>query len=199
MPAAVDVSAYPNQPFVGQVLKIEPQAIVEQNVTLFGVLVSIDNRERLLKPGMNAEVTITVARSDGVLTVPVAALRTDRDLAITAQILGTTQDALRAQLAPAAAPPAEGQATPAAAGGGRQGSYRFGGRFWVVARRGEEERVAVPVRTGITDLDRAEIVAGLEEGETVLLLPSSHLMETQQELQSFITRRIGGVPGIGQR
>jgi HlyD family secretion protein len=199
MPAAVDVSAYPNQPFVGQVLKIEPQAVVEQNVTLFGVLVSIDNRERLLKPGMNAEVTITVARSDGVLTVPVAALRTDRDLAITAQILGTTQDALRAQLAPAAAPPPEGQATPAAAGGGRAGSYRFGGRFWVVARRGEEERVAVPVRTGITDLDRAEIVAGLEEGETVLLLPSSHLMETQQELQSFITRRIGGVPGIGQR
>jgi hypothetical protein len=33
----------------------------------------------------------------------------------------------------------------------------------------------------------------------VLLLPSAHLMETQQELQSFITRRIGGVPGIGQR
>jgi len=198
MPAAVDVSAYPNQPFVGQVIKIEPQAVVEQNVTLFGVLVSIDNRERLLKPGMNAEVTITVVRSDGVLTVPVAALRTDRDLAITAQILGTTQDALRAQLAPTEMTPAEGQAARADAGGGRQGGYRFGGRFWVVARRGEE-RVAVPVRTGITDLDRAEIVAGLEEGDQVLLLPSSHLMETQQELQSFITRRIGGVPGIGQR
>ena len=78
------------------------------------------------------------------------------------------------------------------------GRYQFGGRFWVVAER-DGSRVAVPVRTGITDLDRAEIVDGLEEGDTVLLLPSSHLMETQQELQSFITRRIGGVPGIGQR
>ena len=68
----------------------------------------------------------------------------------------------------------------------------------MVAQRGGE-RLAVPVRTGITDLDRAEIVAGLDEGDQVLLLPSSHLMETQQELQSFITRRIGGVPGIGQR
>jgi hypothetical protein len=55
------------------------------------------------------------------------------------------------------------------------------------------------VQTGLTDLDRAEIVAGLAEGDSVLLLPSAHLMETQQELQSFITRRIGGVPGIGQR
>jgi HlyD family secretion protein len=250
MPARVDVSAYPNQPFAGQVLKIEPQAVVEQNVTLFGVLVSIDNRERLLKPGMNAEVTISVARSDGVLTVPVAALRTDRDLAVTAQILGITQDALRAQLGSTqAAPPGEqapraaetveiggrtvalpegvgadrvrevvskrrsGQAlsaeeqalmrrvfqgAAAAGSGGQAGSYRFGGRFWVVAQRGGE-RLAVPVRTGITDLDRAEIVAGLDEGDQVLLLPSSHLMETQQELQSFITRRIGGVPGIGQR
>ncbi len=252
MPATVKVSAYPNQPFAGRVLKVEPQAVVEQNVTLFGVLVSIDNRERLLKPGMNAEVTITVARSDGVLTLPVAALRTDRDLAVTAQILGITQDALRAQLASDEVPPAEEGTTPApgtreildvggrsvalpegvdgarvreimakrragqalsveeqalmrrvfqgapAAGAGQAGSYRFGGHFWVVEQRGEA-RIAVPVRTGITDLDRAEIVAGLEEGNRVLLLPSSHLMETQQELQSFITRRIGGVPGIGQR
>jgi len=252
MPATVSVSAYPNQPFAGAVLKVEPQAVVEQNVTLFGVLVSIDNRERLLKPGMNSEVTITVARSDDVLTVPVAALRTDRDLAITAQILGVSEDALRAQLsrgadsgpsstpepAPVAATVDIGGRTVAlpegvtadevrallarrrsgqeltgeeravmrkvfqgaeAAGGGQQGTrYRFGGRFWVVERRGED-RLAVPVRTGITDLDRAEIVAGLDEGDEVLLLPSSHLVETQQELQSFITRRIGGVPGIGQR
>jgi HlyD family secretion protein len=33
MPAKVTVAAYPNQPFTGTVLKIEPLAIVEQNVT----------------------------------------------------------------------------------------------------------------------------------------------------------------------
>jgi HlyD family secretion protein len=252
MQATVSVSAFPNQPFTGSVLKVEPQAVIEQNVTMFGVLVSIDNRERLLKPGMNSEVTISVARREDVLTLPVPALRTDRDLASTAQILGITEDELGATLrGPAAG--GEGAAASAPApltitlgdrtvelpagvsadqvraaaakrrageeltaeernlmrkvfqgagaggGGGRPpGAYQFGSDFWVVAER-NGERVPVRVRTGITDLDRAEIVEGLEEGDSVLMLPSSHLIETQQQLQSFITRRVGGVPGIGQR
>jgi hypothetical protein len=85
------------------------------------------------------------------------------------------------------------------AGGGQPGgSYQFGSDFWVVTER-DGKPVPVVVRTGITDLDRAEIVEGLVEGDKVLLLPSSHLMETQQQLQSFINRRVGGVPGISQR
>ena len=55
------------------------------------------------------------------------------------------------------------------------------------------------VRTGVTDLDRVEIVNGLAETDRVLVLPSSHLVETQQDLQNFINRRIGGVPGISRR
>jgi HlyD family secretion protein len=38
MPARVLVAAYPNQPFPGEVVKIEPQAVVEQNVTMFAAL-----------------------------------------------------------------------------------------------------------------------------------------------------------------
>ena len=84
-------------------------------------------------------------------------------------------------------------------GGGRPpGNYQFGSSFWVVVER-NGQRIPVRVRTGITDLDRAEVVEGLQEGDKVLMLPSAHLVETQQQLQSFITRRIGGVPGIGQR
>jgi HlyD family secretion protein len=249
LPASVTVAAYPNQPFSGSVIKVEPQAVVEQNVTMFGVLVSIDNRERLLKPGMNSEVTITVARKDDVLTLPVSALRTSRDLSATAQILGTSEDELAAQLQPKAPPDGgAGEAGPAvprtitlgdrtielpegvsaeqvraamarrrageelsqeerammrrvfqgAGGGAPRGGYQFGSSFWVVAERGGE-RVPVTVKTGITDLDRAEILEGLQEGDRVLLLPSSHLVETQQQLQSFINRRIGGVPGISKR
>jgi len=82
--------------------------------------------------------------------------------------------------------------------GAPRGGYQFGSSFWVVAERGGK-RVPVTVKTGITDLDRAEIVEGLQEGDRVLLLPSSHLVETQQQLQSFINRRIGGVPGISKR
>jgi HlyD family secretion protein len=207
--ADVSVSAYPNQPFMGEVLKVEPQAVVEQNVTLFGVLVSIDNRLGLLKPGMNAEVTISIAKAEQVLTVPVAALRTQRDLRTTAGILGLDEATLRADLEAAgggqAAPGSAGDARPEGAGRpvggprqGGEGGYQFGSRFWVVLQRGEERR-PVPVQTGLTDLDRAEVTAGLAEGDTVLLLPSTHLVETQQELQNFVSSRIGGVPGIAQR
>jgi HlyD family secretion protein len=58
--ATVTVDAFPNRPFQGEVLKIEPQAQTEQNVTMFPVLVRIDNRQGLLRPGMNAEVEIHV-------------------------------------------------------------------------------------------------------------------------------------------
>ena len=52
--ATVSVEAYPDRTFMGVVDKIEPQAVVVQNVTMFPVIVSIDNRAGLLKPGMNA-------------------------------------------------------------------------------------------------------------------------------------------------
>ncbi|MFQ6005933.1 MAG: efflux RND transporter periplasmic adaptor subunit, partial [Woeseia sp.] len=100
MSAEVTVAAYPNQPFNGEVVKIEPQAVVEQNVTMFAVLISIQNPEGLLMPGMNAEVEVSVARSDDVLTVPVIALRTERDVAATAGILGMSEAALRTRLEP---------------------------------------------------------------------------------------------------
>ena len=84
MPATVTVAAYPNQPFDGEVVKIEPQAVIVQNVTMFAVLIAIQNPEGLLMPGMNAEVEVSVARRDEVLTIPVIALRTERDVVATA-------------------------------------------------------------------------------------------------------------------
>ena len=100
MTANITVAAYPNQPFGGEVTKIEPQAVVEQNVTMFAVLISLQNPEGLLMPGMNAEIEVSVARSDNVLTVPVIALRTERDVSATAGILGMSESALRAELDP---------------------------------------------------------------------------------------------------
>ena len=86
--STVTVDAYPNQPFQGEVLKIEPQAETAQNVTMFPVLVRIENRNGLLKPGMNADVEIHVGQRDSVLTVPNAALRTARDINSARQVLG---------------------------------------------------------------------------------------------------------------
>ena len=214
MTADVLVAAYPNQPFPGEVIKIEPQAVVEQNVTMFAVLVSIQNPHGLLMPGMNAEVEVSIARSENALTIPVMALRTNRDLESTATVLGRTEDEIREALGgsasradekPAVARPprTEGSGRPPGGGNrerrqrpaaGGETDYRFGGDFWVVLdTAGQEIR---KVRTGVTDLDRVEVVSGLDETDRVLVLPSSHLLQTQQDLQNFINRRVGGVPGI---
>jgi len=88
MEANVVVAAYPNQPFHGKVQKIEPQAIVDQNVTMFAVLISIDNELGLLRPGMNAEVSISIAERENVTAVPTAALRALSDVPMTATMLG---------------------------------------------------------------------------------------------------------------
>ena len=87
MQAQVKVAAYPNREFTGHVEKIEPLAVVEQNVTMFSVLILLDNPESLLLPGMNAEVEIKIAEELEAPAVPMAALRTIDDIEATAHML----------------------------------------------------------------------------------------------------------------
>lgn len=97
----VKVEAFPDRTFEGQVLKIEPQAVVDQNVTMFPVLVRLDNREGLLKPGMNADVEVRIADRRGVLLVPNSAIVSPRDMIAAAEVLGLDPEALRQQMRPA--------------------------------------------------------------------------------------------------
>jgi HlyD family secretion protein len=116
--ATVTVDAYPDRRFVGMVEKIEPSAVIQQNVTMFPVLVTLDNTEGLLKPGMNGETSVLVERRVGVISVPNDAVRNPREAAATAPILGLNADTVRAQIAAQMA---------AARGGGRQGGNNAGG------------------------------------------------------------------------
>jgi HlyD family secretion protein len=192
MPARISVASYPGRRFAGTIEKIEPQAVVEQNVTLFPVLIALANEEGLLRPGMNVDARFEVARRDDVLTVPVTALRTERDVDTTASITGLDPAAIRATLASAGQ-----REQPADARSARESATGLAGGFWVVAdRNGRFE--AVPVATGITDLDRVEVTQGLKEGESVLVLPSSSLVEAQERLQDFMRSR-GGIPGMNQK
>ena len=94
----VRVEAYPDRVFDGEVLKIEPQAVIEQNVTMFPVLVRLNNREGLLRPGMNADVEVRIADRSGVVLVPNAAVVSPRDVIAAAEILGLDPEAVRAQM-----------------------------------------------------------------------------------------------------
>jgi hypothetical protein len=53
-----------------------------------------------------------------------------------------------------------------------------------------------PIRTGLTDLDYSEVLSGLTEGDTVLVLPSASLLASQREFQERIANRVGGIPGV---
>lgn len=96
--ATVIVDAFPDRPFAGTVEKIEPQAVVQQNVTMFPVLISLENREGLLLPGMNGEVSIISDRRENVVAVPNEAIRSMREAAQAAAILGIDPDSVQAQL-----------------------------------------------------------------------------------------------------
>jgi HlyD family secretion protein len=283
MAATVTVDAYPNRPFEGTVLKIEPQAVVQQNVTMFPVRVRIRNQGGLLRPGMNTEVQVHIGERDSVLAIPNSALRTQKDVGSAAEVLGLSPEDVQKQLA--AAPVPEAPATPvgdsatrasmgatAAAdsaakggstmtlpngmtvplppgvtaaqvqkimqkrmngeqptaeeqalmrkvfqgmrgagggGGGANGRVRgnrrnnaadFGGNYVVFVKR-NGKILPVNIRTGLTDLDYSEVVAGVQEGDSVLVLPSAGMIQSQQDMKQRINRVTGGggVPGMQQQ
>ena len=281
MLSTITVDAYPNRPFEGSVLKIEPQATVQQNVTMFNVLVRIPNPGHLLKPGMNTEVEIHVGRRDNALAIPNAALRTQRDVASAAQVLGLDPNAVEQQLAAArqqqtpanrdsaslgggvvrdsAAKAAAAGAGPAAGagggntmttpdgrtiqlpqgvteaqvrsafqkrmsgqeltpaeqnamaamraafqrmggGGGGQGFRRNQGEpsSYIVFTLKNGKPTPVQIRTGLTDLDYVEVLGGLTEQDTVLVLPSASLINSQRDMQQRM-RSVGGLPGVQQQ
>jgi HlyD family secretion protein len=265
--ARVRVDAYPNRTFRGHVIKIEPQAVVQQNVTLFPVIISIDNPGHLLRPGMNAEVELDVGSRTHVLTVPNQVLRTERDVASAAEVLGIDPGVVQEQLAAArsaAQPAVADSARPAGAdaeaataggatmtlpngrtvklpagvdaaavqaamqkrrsgaelgaadaallrrvfagggggggrgstGGGNRRASAFGGRYIVFAVR-DGVPTPVEIETGLTDLDYIEVVRGLAEGDTVLMLPSASLVNAQKEMRERMQQRSGGgLPGM---
>ena len=69
------VDAYPTDNFVGTVTQIRLQPVVVQNVTTYGTVITVPNRELKLKPGMTANVKIEIAKRTNALRIPNAALR----------------------------------------------------------------------------------------------------------------------------
>lgn len=85
---SVQVEAYPGQNFPGVVEKMEPKAVNQQNVTMFPVIVRLDNRRGLLMPGMNAEVETLLVERPNVLVVPNNAVVQPTEMAPAASVLG---------------------------------------------------------------------------------------------------------------
>jgi HlyD family secretion protein len=223
--ARIRVDAYPGQAFRGKIQKIEPQAIVEQNVTMFPVLIRIPNEQEILRPGMNSEVDIFISRYSDVLSIPNEAIKTPRDAMASAASVGLTAEQVTAALGSEE----RGRGGEGARGRGqesgtaessRTGSRRNsqsgsgsgsgsrplspspprplgqGGGTGVVFKLVGDEVVPTRVTLGVSNWDHTQVVSGLKEGDTVIILPSASLLRQQEEFRNRM-RGVSGVPGMG--
>src|SRR5262245_50301303 len=69
------VDAYPGEQFTGEISQLRLNAQTLQNVVTYSAVIDVANRQLKLRPGMTANITIMVAKREGVLTIPNAALR----------------------------------------------------------------------------------------------------------------------------
>jgi len=69
------VDAYPQKEFTGivQIVNLNPNT--QQDITTYSVIVNVENKDKLLLPGMTAYVSIVLEQKENVLRVPAAALR----------------------------------------------------------------------------------------------------------------------------
>ena len=158
------VDAYPGKTFTGKVRQVRLAPVVDQNVVSYVTVIDVPNPELQLKPGMTANVAITIARADDVLKVPNAALRYRPD--------AQTLEAHGLAATPAAERPRAERA------GGRTPTERAQGERTLAERRSTHRRVwvlngetltSVRVETGVDDGTTTAIVGGdLSEGARVV-------------------------------
>jgi HlyD family secretion protein len=75
LPVTFTVDAFPGRVFRGEIVQIRQAPQVIQNVVTYTTVVAVANPEKLLMPGMTANVRIEIERKPDVLRVPTAALR----------------------------------------------------------------------------------------------------------------------------
>lgn len=69
------LDGYPDETFKGRVKQIRIAPNVIQNVVTYNVVISVDNKDLKLKPGMTANISIITSKKENILLVPNASLR----------------------------------------------------------------------------------------------------------------------------
>jgi len=133
------VDAWPEKKFTGVVAQVRNAPIITQNVVTYDVVILVDNRELLLKPGMTANVTIQVKKFEDILKIPNPAMRYR---------------------------PADASKETAAGAAGKRKEAQ-GQRVYVLGK--EKKPRAVSVKTGVSDGTYTELVEGnLNEGDLLV-------------------------------
>jgi len=134
------VDAFPNRTFPGRVRQVRNAPLTVQNVVTYDTVIEVNNRDLKLKPGMTANVSITVAQRADVLKLANTALR----------------------YRPAAAPTTGGQRP----GTGRRREQAVTRTVYTLDAASKPQ--PVQIKTGITDGVATEVTEGLNEGDQVI-------------------------------
>jgi HlyD family secretion protein len=155
------VDTYPDIRFKGIVSQVRNQPSTIQHVVSYTVVIDVDNRQLLLKPGMTANIVIEVALRENTLKITNAALRFRPP--ITPEQLSDLTESLQwpeaVGVSSSAVADSEGDLAQQPSGA----AYTPRGRtvLWVYEN---DHWSPKPVILGITDHRETEILAGVSEG-----------------------------------
>jgi len=172
------VQAYPSRKFAGTVKQVRVQPTTNSNVVNYTVVISAENNENLLLPGMTATVDFIIQHKENVLLVPNSALRfqpSETHMQSGKPMMPPPADSLRGMMPP----PTDGSEADSINGAERK-------TLWI--QDGTRGLMPVPVLIGISDGTNTEIIragfltAGMKvvtgeesQAKTVTLKSSSRL------------------------
>lgn len=164
------VDAFPSRTYKGVVKQVRYSPTTVQNVVTYDAVVSVENPDLSLRPGMTAEVEFIVASKMDCLLVSNSAFRfkppAQADAAVTPAPAVAGKKATTSMFGMMGGPPRDsGTATKldetelAKGAGGTQ-------TVWTPGQDGSP--VKVSLNTGITDGRVTEVISGLNEGDQVI-------------------------------
>lgn len=157
--ATFTVDAYPNRVFTSRVVDVRSTPKTVSGVVTYETILSVDNSELLLRPGMTATAAITVTHLKDALLVPNAALRFTPSEE-TPQATASEGRGLIGSLMPRPGRPGSTRST----GGSKPKAVH---RVWLLH---ENEPVPIDLTVGATDGAMTEILSGdLTPGTPVLV------------------------------
>ena len=202
--ATFGVDAFPGKEFKGtiQQMRLNPQNV--QNVVTYNVVLDVDNPEQRLKPGMTANLTITIDERNNVLKVPNATLRyrpqsnTSQNGSTAGNNNGGAQRQAGGQRgADANNGQTDNRLTPSTAAV-IAGQNRL---VWVLGADGTPQPRRITV--GLSDGSSTEIVSGnLQEGDVVIIgetISGQSRPQTTQTTPGFGGAQRGGLGGGARR
>lgn len=171
------VDAFPGRMFHGKVIQIRNSPATNQNVVTYNTIVSVENSDMKLKPGMTANVSIIAAERENVVKVPSAALRF-RPVDAAGVQRGATAAGMRPSGDSGGSGRSQGQGRGSGSGeGGRRprGERANTRTVYTLSSTNIPPDGSAPkpeprqVKLGISDGVATEVLEGLNEGDIVVI------------------------------